>query len=101
MITKEEYIAARDLVEAYHKQLQETIGKCDHHHRLTLRAFRDEVEMSERLANAIKILVARFGDMRLDQIRRADLLNMPGIGIKTAEEFTQKQQRFLQSPRPE
>ncbi len=101
MITAEEYIAARTVVEDYHRQLTETIREIDHSHQVSLKSFINNVELSERLRNALTVLMKRIGNVRLEDIRPSDIANIHGVGLKSAQEFMEKQREYLLHDRSE
>ncbi len=103
MITKETYTIAYDVVMQYHRQVTVANGGnggCVENPDATLREFAQDVELSDRLKAAVKVLLSRHGDILLVGIGVSHLSCIYQVGQLTIAEFMDKRGRYLQSPRP-
>ncbi len=98
-ITEEEYYAAREVVETYHRQLSETINEIDDMRHVSLKSFMANVDLSERLRNVLTGLLRWRGNIRLTDISAYELSRMYGVGRSSSDEFLVKQEKYLREKR--
>ncbi len=97
MVTIEEYHAAREVVETYHRQLTEAMREIDDYEGASLGSFMRDVDLSGRLHNALRVMHQRLGSVRLETITVTDLWQMHGVGKALCAEFMEKQRQYLRS----
>jgi 23S rRNA A2030 N6-methylase RlmJ len=97
MITKEEYLAAIAVVEAYHEQLKAAISAAENHTKPTVSDFIGNAGVSTRLRNAIARMVERDGGspILLEELKESDLATVRNIGRGTVREFVEKRDGYL------
>ena len=61
----------------------------------TLQIFMESVEMTHRLRTALLDFVAKFGNIRLDEVRPRDIDRIRNAGPMTCTEFGEKQRQYL------
>ncbi|MDR2911158.1 MAG: hypothetical protein LBV47_07345 [Bacteroidales bacterium] len=98
MITKEEYIAAMNIVEAYHEQMKTAISMLENNMEPTVQDFIENVDISTRLKNVLAGIIKRKNNktMRLNEIKELNLSIARNIGRESMKEFVEKRDRFLQ-----
>ncbi len=97
MVTREEYIAALDVVEAYHRQLNVAVGMAEAHRRVSLLTFLKEVTVSPRLEKALSYFKLRNDGTPacLDEILKTDFLRIRNAGLGLWDEFVEKRDSYL------
>jgi 3'-phosphoadenosine 5'-phosphosulfate sulfotransferase len=98
MITKEEYVAAIAVIEAYHEQLKATVSMIRNYTEATVSDFIENADISTRLRNAIARSIAnRDNDtpILLEELKESDLAIVPNIGRGTVKEFVEKRDSYL------
>jgi hypothetical protein len=101
MITKEEYLAAAAVVEAYHEQLKAMMSVVGNYTEPTLSDFIGSVDVSTRLRNALGRIAEQHGgdSILLEEVDASDLATAPNIGRWTVAEFVEKRNGYLRARR--
>ncbi|MDR2911000.1 MAG: hypothetical protein LBV47_06520 [Bacteroidales bacterium] len=105
MITKEEYIAAMAIVEAYYEQVKaamSTTKDINLFREPTIQDFLDNVDISMRLRNFLTGVVEQNNgnSVRLKNIREFDMAIARNMGQASVKEFVEKRDRFLNEWQP-
>jgi ERCC4-type nuclease len=97
MITKEEYLAALTIVEAYHEQLNTAIS-LNRRTEPTVQDFIENADISTRLKYGLAGIIKKNSNktVLLNEIKELELSIARNIGRQSVREFTEKRNRFLQ-----
>ncbi len=97
MITKDEYQAAVDVVESYHKQLQEAISVAEKRTGVPVREFILNVDMSARLRTALESLLewSNGQGICIEYIDEYIFRRLRNCGPLSWNEFSEKREKYL------
>jgi hypothetical protein len=88
MITKEEYLQSLEIIESYHKQLQNDINGV---HLTPINQYIFNVDCSIRLKNILKLIergdYSRCHEKYIENIDLKKMSRVMGCGQKTIKEF--------------
>jgi hypothetical protein len=101
MITREEYLAAVNVVEAYHAQLRTVMDEVAGRQKTPVRKFLNGVRMSARLRSALSRLTRpeSEAEIYLEDIDESELRSLRNVGRRSWMEFSGKRERFLRERR--
>jgi len=95
MITREEYMAALAVVEAFHRQVEEIISEARNRPNVPIREFVQKVELSPRVRCALDRLMGTGVEISLDEINEFEFLALRNAGRGSWKEFVEKREKFL------
>jgi len=101
MVTKEEYMAAMAIVDAYHEQLKTAAAINRNDMEPTILDFIEHADISTRLRNVLSEIADRDPGrpIRLEEIKAFDLSLIRNIGQRSLKEFVEKRDAYLRTRR--
>lgn len=97
MITREEFVTALDVVEAYGKQLQAILALAEKRMGVPLREFVERVEISPRVRSAVYQLMELGGEREifLEEVSEFHFIRLRNTGRLSWAEFSEKREKYL------